>query len=388
MYEAFHSTSIAKFLYDALCGFANRLNGLGLLEKEIALFTSVIIMDPTRNGLRNIGLVQKIHKKLDDLLQREISVNHVDRSGLFVELKKMIPDLRTLSTLYSEKLFAYKMEPSCNPSECSSSCGSPSSDSKDGLDTNFGSFRSVSSSVASTESVKSPPRSSSVSSAKSSHGYIAYSPEMVIATCPKRYRENGNSSSDESYYTELPSKNGAIVGANYAKLRKVDSPSDSGIESGKEHCSGSTPCSSPRSAFSVDEKMKDDDVPTYPLLKRALERPPLSHCTPQPYWTTDPTIRDGPDSASGDFSSKPLSVRSSLSPFSNDDKMTTINEKPTPYPLMKMALSKPALIEPPQIIMEQAFRHHYKKFRAVSSYPQVTSINGHDGVLDLSNKHH
>lgn len=289
-----------------------------------------------RPGLRNTDLVQKIHRKLDDLLQKAVCANHQDNPGLFAELKKKIPDLRTLNTLHSEKLLAFKMEPrnnggmsavtsstngdhvvptangnvaACNYASLlperwqqfgllngSNGQGSPHgsdwSDSKD-VDTNYGSPRSVSSSVVSTDesaSVKSPPRSSSVSSAKSSNGgYLSYSPEMV--RCPKRahtgHHRDGNSSSDESCYygSESAAKSGSAGGANFAKIRCVDSPTDSGIESGKEHCSGSTPatsvCSSPRSA--LDEKVKDvsdseekqESIDDMPMLKRALQAPPL-----------------------------------------------------------------------------------------------------------------
>lgn len=275
-------------------------------------------------------------------MQKSVNANHPEDAALFAELKKKIPDLRTLNTLHSEKLLAFKMEPR-HGTQVASSTGdghalvsallpdrwqlltnghsSPagsdwSSDSpKDMHEVSYGSPRSVSSSVMSADesatSVKSPPRSASVSSAKSQIGESqpsSFSPTQETGRCPKRphgatsknvsstsvhtgsaHSENGCSSGDESYFSESPSKGSAsgATGAAFGKLRRVDSPTDSGIESGKEHCSGSTPttsvCSSPRSA--LEEKVKDvsdsesnekqETIDDMPMLKRALQAPPL-----------------------------------------------------------------------------------------------------------------
>lgn len=278
-----------------------------------------------------------------------MNANHPEDANLFAELKKKIPDLRTLNTLHSEKLLAFKMEPRHGTQVASSTGesqpspgnfvsallpdrwqlltqnghsspnGSEWSDSpKDVHEVSYGSPRSVSSSVMSAEecatSVKSPPRSASVSSAKSNNGYAngetqpsPFSPTQESGRCPKRphvasnksvsstsvltinaHSENGCSSGDESYFSESPHKSvSGATGAAFNKLRRVDSPTDSGIESGKEHCSGSTPttsvCSSPRSA--LDEKVKDvsdsesnekpETIDDMPMLKRALQAPPL-----------------------------------------------------------------------------------------------------------------
>ena len=63
-----------------------------------------------RPGLRNVELVQKIHQKLDQLLMNQMTSNHPEEPNLYSELKKKIPDLRTLNTLHSEKLLAVKMD--------------------------------------------------------------------------------------------------------------------------------------------------------------------------------------------------------------------------------------------------------------------------------------
>lgn len=295
-----------------------------------------------RPGLRNTDLVQKIHRKLDNLLQKSVNANHPENGALFAELKKKIPDLRTLNTLHSEKLLAFKMEPRHGAQVATSTCaptadrsspgqlvsallpdrwhlltngqtsphGSEWSDSpKDMHD--FGSPRSVSSSVMSTDEsatlcVKSPPRSASVSSAKSvpdTHFSLqqqqAEGARKRVSTCKSvsstsvhtgsQCENGGCSSGDESYFSESPVKTSAssASGAAFSKIRRVDSPTDSGIESGKEHCSGSTPttsvCSSPRSA--LEDKVKDvsdsessekqETIDDMPMLKRALQAPPL-----------------------------------------------------------------------------------------------------------------
>lgn len=331
-----------------------------------------MLCPPDRPGLRNSDLVQKINRKLETLLQKSVSANHGENAGVLLnELKKKIPDLRTLNALHSDKLLAYKMEPQNLVASSTSANGEPSTmsgvvnrsvcqyastiqdrwqqfalmgngqaspagsdwgDNKDSHESiNYGSPRSVSSSESA--SIKSPPRSASVSSAKS-NGYMngisvpeAHSPanysnghsSSISDRCPvtghtnKRpiinsnkatvsssssstgsptsSQEAGHSSGDEGafYSGEGTSKTSATSanGAAFSKIRRVDSPTDSGIESGKEHGNTSTPttsvCSSPRSA--LDEKVKDvsdsegserqETIDDMPMLKRALQAPPL-----------------------------------------------------------------------------------------------------------------
>jgi nuclear receptor subfamily 1 group D protein 3 len=364
--EALHSASNARFLLDSMFDFAERLNALRLTDNEIGLFCAVVVIAADRPGLRNIDLVQKINRKLDDVLQKAVSSNHPENLSLFNELKKKIPDLRTLNTLHSEKLLAYKMEPRngqqeghngqngqnesqqniCNYStlfpeqwtqfammtannqtkvhleDDNRSTSSPAqgsqhewsgSDSKDGNDGSFGSPRSMSSSGLSTEEC--PMRNSAISGANNkSNCYISSDAhengvynqsrqttqfhmnrplKMVSASVssPQNDMNNHehNSTSDEVYYgVDSPVKsNLGGNSANYNKIRRVDSPTDSGIESGKEHGNGSTPttsvCSSPRSA--MDDKVKDvsdsesnekqESIDDMPMLKRALQAPPL-----------------------------------------------------------------------------------------------------------------
>lgn len=239
--ESLHSASNARFLLDSMFDFAERLNSLGLSDAELGLFCAIVVIAADRPGLRNTELVQKMQRRLTDVLQKAIAAGHPDQPQLCAELMKKVPDLRTLNTLHSEKLLAYKMEPATPPYLNAASSG----ESWGMKDWSPASPRSVASSTNSLDGAKSPVRSGSFSSSTD------YSPDSPTGS------------------------------KSYAKVRRVDSPTDSGIESGKEpSCCTPTAsvCSSPRS---LDEKVKEvadeserpeEDMP---VLKRALQAPPL-----------------------------------------------------------------------------------------------------------------
>lgn len=310
-------------------------------------------------------LVEKIQGKLMQALQTTVSQSHPQSPCLFQELMKKIPDLRTLNTLHSEKLLAFKMEPhveaaphqTTSPASTSTNmhaiyqthvghwgtCGmtnhaataTASEDSKGSWEeqdhivpspsqqhhhhltvrggagsgnemawTHDGKEHDLYSSPRSSDtgsyiiddggSVKSPL--GSVSSVKGADSESVCSGEMghlselhAAVTGGKNSRkdlqEGGSSSGDESLAVDSPN------GKCPFKVRKLDSPTDSGIESGKEMgCSGSSGsrstsiCSSPRS--SMEDKVKDildcevgsdklESIEDMPVLKRALQAPPL-----------------------------------------------------------------------------------------------------------------
>ncbi|GBL94347.1 Nuclear hormone receptor E75 [Araneus ventricosus] len=346
--ESLHSASNARFLLDSMFDFAERLNTLHLSDSEVGLFCAVVVIASDRPGLRNTDLVSKVQQKMKNILEKAVSANHPENPNIFGDLMKKIPDLRTLNTLHSEKLLAYKMEPcnrraagaidgitdnsvnnqsaytaiphdiwstyslvsthppclapeedlrSTSPGQHSQHGGSTTgsewstTDSKDEHDL-VGSPRSIGSGLC-VDDVKSPVRTSSFSSSRSYANEETWHSEAIQNVVdyhhnlPKRPLENpgsehGSSSGDESYFPDTP-----IKGHVYPKLRRVDSPTDSGIESGKEHGPSTTPtisvCSSPRS--SVDEKVKDmdhdhvsekhDTIEDMPVLKRALQAPPI-----------------------------------------------------------------------------------------------------------------
>ncbi|XP_046408411.1 ecdysone-inducible protein E75 isoform X2 [Ischnura elegans] len=102
--------SNARFLVDSMFEFAARLNSLQLSDAELALFSAVVIIAPDRPGLRHTDLISRIHSRLTTSLSLLLN----SRSGnsaaaLMATLQSYIPDLRTLNTLHSEKLLAFKM---------------------------------------------------------------------------------------------------------------------------------------------------------------------------------------------------------------------------------------------------------------------------------------
>lgn len=311
----------------------------------VAILTEIFLSPLTdRPGIRNIDLVQKINKRLEEVLQKTIAANHPDNPGnLFVELTKKIPDLRTLNTLHSEKLLSKnttvlksggstRME-SCGPStghlqpqpdsqsdnspdrwSSSSSMGhfSPHSaddnrgsvspghhdwnDSKDGGC--FGSPRSMSSSsgVSSDDNLS---RKGSIS-LTSAPGKLAYYAAGAIESHEESAALAYPASSSTSVVVTGSAPTSVLVTPHPsphlhhlyggAKVHRVDSPTDSGVEcGGKEHGSSHTPttsvCSSPRSA--LEEKLaketsaesalcdKQESIDDMPVLKRALQAPPL-----------------------------------------------------------------------------------------------------------------
>ncbi|OTF76919.1 nuclear hormone receptor E75-like protein, partial [Euroglyphus maynei] len=178
-------------------------------------------------------LVQKINKRLEEVLQKAIATNHhknfpnnssdsvaAAANTLFLELTKKIPDLRTLNALHSDKLLG-----------------------------------------------------------KSFGGLEQQSSNINMSTCSQ--------------------KDAAAYGHIHRSTPRIDSPTDSGIESGKEthssNGSASTPtpsvCSSPQSAIedsvtkdhihhctSSDSETgieKHETIDDMPVLKRALQAPPL-----------------------------------------------------------------------------------------------------------------
>ncbi|KAL1140281.1 hypothetical protein AAG570_000213 [Ranatra chinensis] len=282
--ESIHSGSNARFLMDSMFDFAERLNSLRLSDAEIGLFSSIVVIAADRPGLRNTELIEKMHNKLKAGLQLVMAQNHPGQPNLCQELIKKIPDLRTLNTLHSEKLLAFKMteqqQLAQQQQQQHSSWGGMMMMGEDESKSPGGSSSWSSSSDVTMEEVKSPL--GSVSSTESMcSGEVAsltdYQPSqtasapLLAATlaggvCPHRHRANSGSTS----------------GDEMAFGRKLDSPSDSGIESGTEKLEkhiGSAPtsvCSSPRSSVEdKDDHGHQAHVEDMPVLKRVLQAPPL-----------------------------------------------------------------------------------------------------------------
>ncbi|KAJ9575006.1 hypothetical protein L9F63_007834, partial [Diploptera punctata] len=255
--EAIHNSSNARFLMDSMFDFAERLNSLDF------------VIAPDRPGLRNTELIERMQGKLKAALQLVVSQNHPGHANICHELMKKIPDLRTLNTLHSEKLLAFKMTEQQQQLQQQQQqqhhhlWGTTAEEESN--------MKSPLGSVSSTESVCS-----------------ASSAPLLAATlaggiCPHRHRANSGSTSGDDDMTGLPHHphHGLTITTQHHHRfqRKLDSPSDSGIESGSAPTSV---CSSPRSSL----EDKDDDkhhsgnsgnshIDDMPVLKRVLQAPPL-----------------------------------------------------------------------------------------------------------------
>lgn len=300
------------------------------------VFFFIFVTD--RPGLRNVEFIERMHKQLKCALQSVLMQNHPDRPGLCQELLKKIPDLRTLNTLHSEKLLAFKMTEQQNqldqqqqqqqqhqqqenlqhqgvwsmmmngddfnrksPEEAGSSSWSDETTSVE--DTKslilLDEVKSPLGSVSSTESVCSDEYQHHHHHHHHHHNHHqaphhgpskhAASAPLLAATlagavCP--IRRHAAAPSDEHHQV--------IVRPVCRYQRKQDSPTDSGIESGTEKldCMRPTPHSAPTSVCSSPRSSVDDvammsaaadshhhatapAIEDMPVLKRVLQAPPL-----------------------------------------------------------------------------------------------------------------
>ncbi|XP_022708642.1 nuclear hormone receptor E75-like isoform X2 [Varroa jacobsoni] len=272
--DSLHSSSNARFLLDSMFDFADRMNAVGLSDAQIAIFTATVIIAADRPGLRNAELVHKIQRRLMDVLQKAVCPTSED-THVYAELMKKIPDLRTLNTLHSEKLLAYKMEPQSTTPP----------------------YTAVSSPIEPWTGVHPAPPApvaherNSWSPIASPHSSTSTSSLDSALACPSKSPTRSSSFSSSTSSSSSAGELTMVVDSSvvYRPFRaRVDSPTDSGIESGKEHgsCTPATSvCSSPRSTDEVDtvalqphmqsqpaSTTADEDMP---VLKRALQAPPL-----------------------------------------------------------------------------------------------------------------
>ena len=267
--------------------------------------------------------------KLKLVLQNILASQHPENTpGIFSELVTILHDLRSLNTLHTEKFLQQasvgRVRSSSPPASSlqhhllygaggeweagdqdRDSTGSRSPQSSDSQVTNPYSYedmrRSPIGSVSSSESLGSGETFSKLSvNDLKMHGVgsvllSALTSPAMTAACPatrKREREVSRSSTDNNRAVETPA--GGQESKCPFKARKLDSPSDSGIDSPKaqgSHSTNTSLCSSPRS--SMEDKVKDVETEEssasaapavagpvvtleeqHPLLKRALQQPP------------------------------------------------------------------------------------------------------------------
>ena len=300
----------ARFLVDSTFNFAERMNAMNLTDAEIGLFCAIVLITPDRPGLRNVELIEKMYSKLKACLQMVISQNRPDKPEFMQELLKTLPDLRTLSTLHTEKLVVFRTEHkelmrqqmwTLDDDASKSPIGSWGSSSDAHLDDLAKSpMGSVSSTESSDINDHHHHHNTNVSSLSASAPLLA---ATLTGQCPIRHhRMNSGSSAEDDLagaahlaqngLTITPVIRSVPVSSHHlqnVRYRKLDSPTDSGIESGNEkhdhhHCSnssktissGSSSCSSPRS--SLEDQTEDNKrhiVEQMPVLKRVLQAPPL-----------------------------------------------------------------------------------------------------------------
>jgi len=337
----------AKFLLDSVFELAQRINRFRLADAEIGLFCSVVIIAADRPGLRNPEIVGQMQSKLKMVLQNILAPQHPDNSSIFSELLTILHDLRTLNTLHTEKFLQQarvtgdQVRDAARESTCPGSrvtmlyggaeqrdwevdnqdrdsTGSRSPQSSDSHVTNHSysyeemNRRSPIGSVSSSESLGSSETFSKLSvNDLKIHGVGSVllnaltSPAMTTTTCPINRKRVSETASRATAETERPEN--AVASKQQAgtecpfKSRKLESPSDSGIDSPKAQGSQSTNtsvCSSPRS--SMEDNVKEVETEpeaaassssaavtakaerpethgleeAHPLLKRALQQPP------------------------------------------------------------------------------------------------------------------
>ena len=277
-----------------------------------------------RPGLRNPEIVSQMQAKLKLVLQNILASQHPENTpGIFSELVTILHDLRSLNTLHTEKFLQQasvgRVRSSSPPASSlqhhllygagadweageqdRDSTGSRSPQSSDSQVTNPYSYedmrRSPIGSVSSSESLGSGETFSKLSvNDLKMHGVgsvllSALTSPAMTAACPanrKREREETASRAGEAPAGTQESK-------CPFKARKLDSPSDSGIDSPKaqgSHSTNTSLCSSPRSSLEDKVKEVEPEGPEvaapapapaapgtleeqHPLLKRALQQPP------------------------------------------------------------------------------------------------------------------
>lgn len=338
--------------------------------------------------MRNVELVERMQSRLRSVLDNMLSQAHPDKAGLFLELLRKIPDLRTLNTLHSEKLLAFKMTEQQQQQHYQHQTGNASPpwvqhNSRDSYDEEVDGAKSpMGSSVSSSgESACSSheamsdlpllaavavgsaihhhhhhhhhhrrrPRGQTSSQSENGSSVSSDGEEMMdgqsstTSTSSRMLRivESPASSASSSSSIILPgtmTSSGSVnSGCPYGKMRKLaDSPDDSGIESGVDRyeklstasrSTNTSLCSSPRS--SLEDKVKEVDE---------MQQHHHHHVAV---------------AAAAGPATTPLSRNPASSSSSVDD-----------MPVLKRVLQAPPLFDT-NSLMDEAYKPH-KKFRALT----------------------
>nr|XP_023654659.1 nuclear receptor subfamily 1 group D member 2-like isoform X1 [Paramormyrops kingsleyae] len=97
-------------LLDAVFEFSEKLAALGLKADEMALFMAVVLVSADRSSMMNAKAVEQLQEDLVRALRSLITQQHPEDSTLFQKLLLLLPDLRTLNDLHSDKLLAFRID--------------------------------------------------------------------------------------------------------------------------------------------------------------------------------------------------------------------------------------------------------------------------------------
>ncbi|XP_028853952.1 nuclear receptor subfamily 1, group D, member 4b [Denticeps clupeoides] len=97
-------------LLDAMFEFSEKLSSMCLEPDEMALFMAVVLLSADRAGISDVSAVEQLQEGLISALRTLITCRRPDDSTLFPKLLLRLPDLRTLNTLHSDKLLAFRID--------------------------------------------------------------------------------------------------------------------------------------------------------------------------------------------------------------------------------------------------------------------------------------
>ncbi|XP_041945824.1 nuclear receptor subfamily 1, group D, member 4b [Alosa sapidissima] len=97
-------------LLDAMFEFSEKLSSMALEPDEMALFMAVVLLSADRAGISDVGAVEQLQEGLIGALRALVTRRRPDDSSLFPKLLLRLPDLRTLNTLHSDKLLAFRID--------------------------------------------------------------------------------------------------------------------------------------------------------------------------------------------------------------------------------------------------------------------------------------
>lgn len=98
-------------LLNAMFEFSSKLCSLGLESDEMALFMAVVLVSADCSGISDAVAVEQLQESLIQALRTLVTRRRPDDNSLFSKLLLRLPDLRTLNSLHSDKLLAFRIDP-------------------------------------------------------------------------------------------------------------------------------------------------------------------------------------------------------------------------------------------------------------------------------------